>query len=240
MPACSRPSAADGAISRLRGCQRAAIWHPRTSDPHRVPGQAYRQRHTHEDCAQQATARPADGDKRRPVLRGGAGVIHGRRPHGRGSMHRLPAGCKRLRTPDLGRCRPAAAQRAAGRVTSSAAATVTTVTAATDGHAPMRLASGCEPPIAARYSALSPAAAPGPDVRYQSRAHQAPAAANSAPPSSRRPLQRATVNPPMSPTAATAEEETMGMPVTALTLPTGVSQADANRALRRCGRCRAR
>ena len=103
------------------GCQRAAIWYPRTSDPHGIPGQAYRQRHTHEDCAQQATARPADGDERRPVLRGGAGVIHGRRPHGRGSMHRLPAGCKRLRTPDLGRCRPAAAQRAPVRVTSSAA-----------------------------------------------------------------------------------------------------------------------
>jgi hypothetical protein len=42
------------------------------------------------------------------------------------------------------------------------------------------------------------------------RAHQAPAAANSAPPSSRRPVQRATASPPMSPRAATAEEETMG------------------------------
>jgi len=40
-------------------------------------------------------------------------------------------------------------QRATARVTSSEAATVTAVTATTDGHAPMRFASGCEPPIAA-------------------------------------------------------------------------------------------
>lgn len=33
---------------------------------------------------------------------------------------------------------------------------------------------GCEPPIAARYTAVRPAAAAGPDTRYQSRAHQAP------------------------------------------------------------------
>jgi hypothetical protein len=34
------------------------------------------------------------------------------------------------------------------RVTTSAAATVTAVTTATEGHAPMRLARGCEPPVA--------------------------------------------------------------------------------------------
>ena len=145
---------------------------------------------------------------------------------------RLPT-CQR--TPESWHCRPVAGHRTAVRVTSSAAAAVTAVTAATDGHAPMRLASGCEPPIAARYSALSPAATPGPDVRYQSRAHQAPAAANSAPPSSRRPLQRATANPPTSPTAATAEEEILEVSVTALTLPTGVSHAGANGTLRRRG-----
>ena len=59
----------------------------------------------------------------------------------------------------------------------------------------MRLASGCEPPIAATYTALSPAAAacrmPG-----TTPAHQAPAAANSAPPSSRRPAEQPDHPPP--------------------------------------------
>jgi hypothetical protein len=40
-------------------------------------------------------------------------------------------------------------QRVTDRVTSSAPATVAAVTAATDGQAPIRLASGCEAPIAA-------------------------------------------------------------------------------------------
>src|ERR1700761_9353085 len=103
---------------------------------------------------------------------------------------------------------PGISQRAATRVTTSAAATVTAVTAATDGQVPMRFASGCEPPIAATYRTLSPAAAAGPDVRYQSRAHQAPTAANSAPPSSRRPVRCATTNPPASPsTGATDDTE---------------------------------
>ncbi len=52
----------------------------------------------------------------------------------------------------------------------------------------MRLASGCEPPIAAAYTALSPAAPVGPDARYWSRAHQAPAARIA--PRSRRPGPR--------------------------------------------------
>lgn len=92
------------------------------------------------------------------------------------------------------------------RVTTSAAATVTAVTATTDGHAPTRLASRCDPPIAVTHTALSPAAAAGPDTRYQSRAHQAPAAANSAPPSSRRPVRHAMKNPPGSPSTATADD----------------------------------
>jgi len=50
---------------------------------------------------------------------------------------------------DNGRIHRAAGQRDTVRVTSSVAATVTAVTAMTDGHAPMRFASGCEPPIAA-------------------------------------------------------------------------------------------
>jgi hypothetical protein len=37
-------------------------------------------------------------------------------------------------------------------VTGSAAATVPAVTARTDGHPPMRVASGCEPPIPTAYS----------------------------------------------------------------------------------------
>src|SRR5258708_6195977 len=115
---------------------------------------------------------------------------------------------------------PAAGQRATARVTSSAAATVTAVTARTDGQAPMRLASGCEPPIATAYSALSPTAATGPDARYQSRAHEAPAAANSAPARSRRPVQRPARNPPASPTAATADEGTVAVSLMSLTLPT--------------------
>ena len=60
----------------------------------------------------------------------------------------------------------AAGQRVAVRFTSSAAATVTAVTTATEGHAPMRLARGCEPPIAARYTAVRRRAPP--DARYQS------------------------------------------------------------------------
>ena len=115
----------------------------------------------------------------------------------------------------------AAGQRAVVRVTNSAAATVTAVTTATDGHAPMRLARGCEPPIAATYTALRLAAAAGPDARYQSRAHQAPAAANSAPPRSRRPVRRATRNPPARPRAATAEDRDVGVPLTGFTLSAG-------------------
>lgn len=119
----------------------------------------------------------------------------------------------------------AAGPRAAVRVTDSAAATVTAVTTATDGHAPMRLARGCEPPIAARYTALRLAAAAGPEARYQSRAHQAPAAANSAPPSSRRPVCRATRNPPARPRAATADDRDVGVPLMALRyLPLNASQ----------------
>lgn len=94
-----------------------------------------------------------------------------------------PAFSRAIRARHAAACHRAAGQRAAVRVTRSAAATVTAVTAATDGHAPIRLASGCEPPIAATYNALSAAAAAGPDARYQSRPHQTPAAANSAPPS---------------------------------------------------------
>jgi hypothetical protein len=72
---------------------------------------------------------------------------------------------------------------------------VTAVTTATEGHAPMRLARGCEPPTTATYAAARLAAAAGSDARHQSCAHQAPAAANSAPPRSRRPVRRATRNP---------------------------------------------
>jgi hypothetical protein len=123
------------------------------------------------------------------------------------------------------------ARRGSTRVTTSAVALVMAVTARTDGQAPIRLASGCEPPIAAAYRALSPAAATGPDVRYQSRAHQAPAAANSAPPRLRRPVRRATRNPPLSPIAAIAEEGSPGVCVTRLTLPTRTGRARGNPAL---------
>ena len=69
------------------------------------------------------------------------------------------------------------------------------LTPAPQGHAPMRLARGCEPPTTATYAAARLAAAAGSDARHQSCAHQAPAAANSAPPRSRRPVRRATRNP---------------------------------------------
>src|SRR5690349_14684541 len=105
--------------------------------------------------------------------------------------------------------RPGGMLWAVVRVTSSAAATVTAVATATAGQAPTRLASGCDPPIAAAYSTLSPAAAAGPEDRYHSRAHQAPAAANSTPARSRRPLMRPARNPPPSPSAATADGGTM-------------------------------
>ena len=50
------------------------------------------------------------------------------------------------------------------RVTSSLAAAVTAATATTDGHAPALFARGCDPAIAAAYSALSPTMATGPDT----------------------------------------------------------------------------
>ena len=114
----------------------------------------------------------------------------------------------------------AAGQRAVVRVTNSAAARVTAVTTATDGHAPMRLARGCEPPIAATYTALRLAAAAA-RARYQSRADQAPAAANSAPPRSRRPVRRATRIPPARPRAATADDRDVAVPLTGFTLSAG-------------------
>ena len=91
-------------------------------------------------------------------------------------------------------------------------------------HAPDRLASGWEPPMAATYSAVRPAVAAGPDARYHSRAHQVPAAANKAPPTSRRPVSRPARKPPVSPRAATAEDRTaaMSLSLMILTLPAGV------------------
>lgn len=108
-------------------------------------------------------------------------TVSGTGPDGPARPGRMTAGKLRRRlfadrTPDRRTPAQAATQRTAVRVTSSAAATVTAVTTATAGHPPMRLASGCEPPIAVTYTAFSPAAAAGPDARYQSRAHQAAAA----------------------------------------------------------------
>src|SRR5690348_9295934 len=88
----------------------------------------------------------------------------------------------------------------------------------------MRLASGCDAPIPAIYSALSPAAATGPDARYQSRAHQAPVAANSAPARSRRPVRRPARNPPMRPKAAIAVVGARGLLLIIRTLSADPSQ----------------
>jgi hypothetical protein len=52
----------------------------------------------------------------------------------------------------------------AGPALSGARWSVVAVTTATGGHAPVRLAGGCEPPIAATSNALSAAAAAGPDA----------------------------------------------------------------------------
>src|SRR5258708_33716053 len=67
----------------------------------------------------------------------------------------------------------------------------------------------------------------------QSRAHQALAAANSAPDRSRRPVQRPARNPPASPAAATTDGRTVAVSLMSLTLPTGTGRpAPSGRPLR--------
>ena len=101
--------------------------------------------------------------------------------------------------------RSAFGYRSPARVTTSAAATVTAMTVTTEGHTPTRLASGCEPPIAATYTAPCPAAGgrppcpvPLPGAPSACRGEQRPAELTAA-----ERVRRATKNPPTSPSAAT-------------------------------------
>ncbi len=71
-------------------------------------------------------------------------------------------------TPTCAIPRSAFGYRSPARVTTAAAATGHGCGPQDRGHAPTRLASGCEPPIAATYTAPSPAAAAGPRARYHS------------------------------------------------------------------------
>ena len=114
----------------------------------------------------------------------------------------------------------AAGQRVAVRFTSSAAAVVTAVTTATEGHAPMRLARGCEPPIAATYTAVRLTA-----VACRMRGTSLARTRRLPRRTARRPghggpsaVRRGT---PARPRAATADDRDVGVPLMGFTLSAG-------------------
>ncbi len=69
---------------------------------------------------------------------------------------------------------------------------MTADTDSTAGHAPTRLASGCDPANAATATTSSVPATTGPRVRSHERVHHAPPASSTTPPSGRTPVSRAT------------------------------------------------
>jgi hypothetical protein len=161
-------------------------------------------------------------------------TVSGAGPDGPVASKQMTAGKLRRRlfahrTP--GRRTPAqpATQRAALRVTSSAAATVTAVTTAT-ALATRRCAgpAGASRPSRPRTQRSAQPQQPAP-----------PTAANSAPPRSRRPVFRAARNPPTRPAAATADDRDAGVSLIGLTLPAGARRSVPVEAAARFGqRCR--